>query len=71
MSENAKAAPGYIRAFDIRTGQLEWTFNTIPKPGEFGYETWPQKAYETAGGANSWAGMSLDEKRGIVFIPTG
>ncbi len=71
VSENAGAAPGNIRAFNIRTGKLEWTFNTIPKPGEFGYETWPEEAYKTVGGANSWAGMSLDEKRGIVYIPTG
>lgn len=71
VSETQGAAPGYIRAFDIITGDLVWTFNTIPKPGEFGYETWPPEAYRTAGGANSWAGMSLDEKRGIVYCPTG
>jgi len=71
VSENAGAAPGYIRAFNIRTGKLEWVFHTIPQPGEFGYDTWPAEAWETAGGANSWAGMSLDESRGIVFVPTG
>lgn len=70
VSENAEAAPGYIRAFDIRTGQLKWNFNTIPQPGEFGYETWTEGAWQTAGDANSWAGMSLDEKRGVVYIPT-
>jgi len=46
-------------------------FHTIPQPGEFGYETWPADAWRTVGGANSWAGMSLDLARGIVFIPTG
>jgi quinoprotein glucose dehydrogenase len=71
VSEEAGGAPGYIRAFDIPSGKLVWTFKTIPNPGEFGYETWPPDAWKTAGGANSWAGMSLDEARGIVFIPTG
>ncbi len=71
VSENMDAAPGFIRAFNIKTGKLEWVFNTIPEPGEFGYETWPPDAFKTAGGVNSWAGMSLDEDRGIVYIPTG
>ena len=71
VSEDAGAAPGNIRAFNVLTGNLEWVFKTIPHPGEFGYDTWPEEAYKTIGGANSWAGMSLDEERGIVFIPTG
>jgi len=71
VSEDAGAAPGYIRAFNTITGKLEWVFKTIPHPGEFGYDTWPEEAYKTIGGANSWAGMSLDEKEGIVYIPTG
>ena len=71
VSENVDAAPGHIRAFDIVTGELRWTFHTIPQRGEFGMETWPVKAYEYAGGANSWAGMSLDHERGIVYAPTG
>jgi len=65
------SAPGHIRAFNIRTGKQEWIFHTIPHPGEFGYETWPADAWKLSGGANCWAGMSLDEKRGIVFVPTG
>ena len=65
------AAPGHIRAFDARTGQLRWTFHTIPQPGQEGYETWPADAWTYAGGANSWAGMTVDEKRGIVFASTG
>lgn len=67
----APAAPGHIRAYNVRTGQLAWRFNTIPQPGEFGYETWPPNAYQYIGGANVWTGFALDEKRGIVFCPTG
>ena len=65
------SAPGDIRAFDVRTGQLVWTFHTVPRPGEFGYDSWPEGAWKTVGGANNWAEQSIDEKRGIVYIPTG
>lgn len=73
VSEGADAAPGDIRAFNVRTGELEWTFHTIPYPGEEGYETFPPDAYENeyVGGANNWAGMAVDEKNGILFVPTG
>ncbi len=71
VSEGQSAAPGYIRAFDTRTGRLLWTFKTIPHPGELGYDTWPPEAYKSVGGANSWSGMSLDRERGIVYVPTG
>ena len=71
VSENADAAPGYIRAFNARTGAVEWVFHTIPKPGEYGYETWPEDAYGKIGGANAWAGISLDVERGVVYAPTG
>ncbi len=72
LSEGLDAAPGHIRAFDVRTGQRRWIFHTIPQPGEPGFETWKDKtAYKKIGGANNWAGMSLDEKRGIVYVPTG
>jgi glucose dehydrogenase len=64
------SAPGDIRAFDVRTGKLVWTFHTIPRPGEFGYEGWPKDAWKTVGGANVWSEMSIDEKRGILFAPT-
>ncbi len=65
-------APGHIRAYDVKTGQVQWIFHTIPHPGEFGYDTWPDPdAWKKLGGANNWAGMSLDTKRGIVYIPTG
>lgn len=71
-SERLPAAPGHIRAFDIRTGKQEWIFHTIPQPDEFGYDTWEDPtAYQFIGGANNWAGMSVDEERGIVFVPTG
>lgn len=72
VAESADAAPGHIRAYDVRTGKMRWIFHTIPQPGEKGYETWQDTAaWKKFGGANSWAGMSLDEKRGIVYIPTG
>jgi quinoprotein glucose dehydrogenase len=70
-SETLPAPPGDIRAFDVRTGALRWSFHTIPKPGEFGADTWPKNAQEEAGAANNWAGMSLDVSRGIVYVPTG
>jgi quinoprotein glucose dehydrogenase len=72
VGESADAAPGPIRAYDVRTGQLKWMFHTIPHPDEKGNETWEDKeAWKKFGGANSWAGLSLDEKRGIVYVPTG
>ena len=67
----APAAPGHIRAYDVRTGKLVWRFNSIPYPGEPGYETWPPNAYQYIGGVNVWTGFALDEKRGLVFCPTG
>ncbi len=71
VSELYGGQPGYVRAYNIRTGKLEWTFHTIPKPGERGYETWPKDAWKYAGGANDWGGLSVDEKRGMVFLATG
>ncbi|MGM9508263.1 outer membrane protein assembly factor BamB family protein [Larkinella sp. GY13] len=71
VSELYGAQPGYIRAYNIRNGKLEWTFHTIPLPGEPGYETWPKEAYQYAGGVNDWAGMSVDTRRGMVFLALG
>lgn len=73
VSEGVGAADGHIQAFNIKTGEIEWVFHTIPKPGEFGYETWPEDAHSDPdiGGANNWAGMSVDNERGIVYVPTG
>lgn len=73
LSEGADAAPGYVQAFDVRTGELAWVFRTIPHPGEYGYETWPKDAWKNTdvGGANNWAGMAIDRDRGILYVPTG
>ncbi|MES2394002.1 MAG: c-type cytochrome [Acidobacteriota bacterium] len=69
--ETPPAPPGDIRAFNVHTGHLVWSFHTIPHPGEPGYETWPPNAWKTAGAANNWAGMTVDQKRGVVYVPTG
>ncbi|MEH6681093.1 MAG: PQQ-binding-like beta-propeller repeat protein [Sediminicola sp.] len=69
--ETGNAAPGHVRAFDIKTGKLKWLFHTVPKPGETGYGTWPAQAHEEVGGANSWSGITLDETRGIIYLGTG
>ena len=72
VAEDAGAAPGYIRAYNVHTGKLQWIFHTIPQPGETGYDSWEDKeAWKHTGGANSWAGFSLDEEKGIVFAPVG
>ena len=69
--ESLPAPPGDIRAYDVRSGKLRWTFHTIPHPGEFGYDTWPKDAWLHSGAANNWTGMALDQARGIVYVPTG
>ena len=69
--ETLPAPPGDIRAYDARSGKLRWSFHTIPHPGEFGYDTWPKDAWKTSGAANNWAGMALDSKTGILYVPTG
>ncbi|MEX0769794.1 MAG: PQQ-binding-like beta-propeller repeat protein [Balneolaceae bacterium] len=74
VSEGYDAALGHIQAFNIQTGELEWVFHTIPHPGEYGYDTWPENAYKNQGGvgaANNWVGMSVDRARAIVYVPTG
>ncbi len=71
VNEGPIAAPGYLRAFDARTGKLVWVFRTIPHPGEPGYETWPEDAWKRIGGANAWSGLSVDLERGLVFAGTG
>ncbi len=69
--ETLPAPPGDVRAYDVQSGALRWSFHTIPHPGEFGHETWPKDAWRAAGAANNWAGMAVDVERGMVFIPTG
>ena len=71
VAETLPASPGDIRAYDARTGKLRWSFHTIPHPGEYGYDTWPRDAWTYSGGVNNWTGMSLDAKRGVVYVPTG
>ena len=61
--------PGDVRAFDARTGKIVWTFRPIPPPGEVGHETWGGESWKTTGHTNVWAPMSLDEKRGLLFLP--
>jgi quinoprotein glucose dehydrogenase len=65
------SAPGHIRAYDVTSGKLVWTFHTIPHPGEEGYDTWPKDAWKYAGGTNTWGEITVDEKRGIAYFPTG
>jgi quinoprotein glucose dehydrogenase len=69
--ETEPSPPGDIRAFDVHTGALRWTFHTIPHPSEVGYDTWPQNAWTYTGAANNWAGFAVDQRRGIVYVPTG
>ena len=71
VGEGPGSSPGHIRAYNVVTGKIEWTFHTIPQPNEFGYDTWPKNAYKTVGGANSWSGNAVDKERGIVYFPTG
>ncbi len=69
--EDYFSPPGYVRAYNVVTGKLEWTFHTIPQPGEFGYDTWPKDAYKYVGAVNVWSEMTVDEERGIVYLPLG
>ncbi|MGQ0734761.1 MAG: pyrroloquinoline quinone-dependent dehydrogenase [Acidobacteriota bacterium] len=71
VPETLPGTPGHIRAFDVVTGRQRWIFHTIPQPGEFGYESWPKDAHVISGGANAWAGVTIDSKAGIVFAATG
>ena len=71
VGEGLPTSPGHVRAYDVRTGALRWIFHTIPHPGEPGHETWPPEAWTYGGAANSWPGMALDERRGVVYVPTG
>lgn len=71
LSEGLDAAPGHVRAYNVITGKQEWIFHTIPKKGEFGYDSWDEQYIDKIGGANNWSGLTLDEERGIVYVPTG
>jgi quinoprotein glucose dehydrogenase len=65
------AAPGDVRAFDVRTGQPRWSFRTVPAPGEFGNDTWEGDSWQNRGGANAWGGISIDTERGLALFGTG
>jgi quinoprotein glucose dehydrogenase len=69
--ESYLSTPGHVRAYNVITGNLEWKFNTIPQPGEYGYDTWPPDAYKYIGGVNCWGEITIDEKSGIAYIPLG
>jgi len=71
VNESYDASPGHIRAYDAGTGQLRWMFHTIPRKGEFGWDTWQWVENENYGGANAWGGVTVDEQRGWVFAATG
>jgi len=67
----SKGPSGQVRAFDVRSGKLAWTFHTIPRPGEAGHESWEGDAWKERTGANVWSIMSVDLERGLVFLPIG
>jgi quinoprotein glucose dehydrogenase len=69
--EEYESPPGDLRAFDVVTGKLVWTFHTVPHPGEPGYDTWPPDAWKYEGGTNTWGEITIDEKRGIAYFPLG
>src|SRR5690606_7491245 len=69
--EGYMAPPGDIRAYDVLTGELVWTFHTVPRPGEFGYETWPPDAWKYVGGTNAWGELTIDKELGIAYVPLG
>jgi quinoprotein glucose dehydrogenase len=71
VGEMYGGAPGNIRAYDVRSGELRWVFRTVPRPGEFGHDTWSPDSWKRNGGANVWGAFSVDRQRGIVFAPTG
>jgi quinoprotein glucose dehydrogenase len=71
MPEELPSAPGDIRAFSVRTGELRWSFHTVPRPGDDGYDTWPRDAWTYTGSANNWCGMAIDESTGVLYVPTG
>jgi quinoprotein glucose dehydrogenase len=63
--------PGDVLAFDVRTGELKWTFHSVPEPGEFGADTWPASALAGGSGVHNWSESTLDERRGIIYVPFG
>jgi len=68
--ENKENIPGHIRGYDAKTGKMLWRFHVIPKPGEFGHDTWEGDSWTYTGNVSAWAPLSADSARGLVFIPT-
>ncbi len=71
LDEGYDGGPGDIRAFDVRTGKEAWRFHTIPRPGEFGHDTWAGNSWKNRGGVNSWSGATIDVRRGLLFAGLG
>jgi quinoprotein glucose dehydrogenase len=71
VGEGYASAPGDIRAFNVRTGREAWRFHTVPRPGEFGHETWKGDSWKDRGGVNAWSGVRVDVRRGLVFAGLG
>lgn len=69
MNVTREAPPGWMRGFDVRTGETLWTFRTIPRPGEFGHDSWESDAWEVTGKVGVWSMMSVDEELGLVYLP--
>jgi quinoprotein glucose dehydrogenase len=70
VSDGSPRGPsGDIRGFDAATGKASWRFHTVPRPGEFGHDTWEGESWKDRGGTNAWSVMSVDEERGMVFAP--
>ena len=68
---NKEAVPGWVRAWDVRTGEHMWDFHTVPQAGEEGVETWENDSWTYSGNANVWTYLSADEELGYVYLPTG
>jgi quinoprotein glucose dehydrogenase len=71
LPETLPALPGDIRAYDVRTEKMRWSFHNIPHPGEFDYDTWPKDAWQKSRAANNWTGMKVGQKTGILYAPAG
>jgi quinoprotein glucose dehydrogenase len=69
FANSREAPPGWMRGFDVRTGETLWTFHTIPRPGEYGHDTWENDAWEYTGKVGVWTMMSADEELGLVYLP--
>ncbi len=69
VPKSRKNVKGYVRGFDVRTGRRLWIFHTIPKPGEFGYDTWQNDSADYTGNTGVWGQISIDEQLGMAYLP--